>query len=151
LCGLSSIGTALASGVATPIRSEDPAVVKDPRFAEIAWLLVIVVLVAIGGSVVFHALAQRRLVGSLVLGLAIVAALVMIRRAYVPDSPTVRADVTKAVAYCCSAILGFVAIAFRQHWAIGSTIIALEASLVFDLVTVASRRRDDGGASAGGS
>jgi hypothetical protein len=128
--------------MASPIRSEDARVVKGSRAAEIGWLIVLIVLVALGGSYVLRALAVRRLVGSFVLLLAIAATIVAIRRAYVPSSPTVRVDVTKATAYCCSAILAFIAVAAEQHWAIGSCIIATEVSLAFDLVTVVAQRSD---------
>jgi hypothetical protein len=128
--------------MATAIRSEDRPVVKGSRAAEIGWLLVLIVLVALGGTFVLHALAMRRLVGSIVLLLAIAGTVVAIRRAYNPGSPTVRVDVTKAVAYCCSAVLAFVAIAAKQHWAIGSCIIATEVALAFDLVTVVAQRSD---------
>ena len=114
---------------------------KHPRLAEIVWLAVLLVLVAAGGGRVLRALAERRAIGDLVLLLAVVATVVMIRRAYDPASPTVRADVTAAVGYCCSAVLAFVAVAGSQRWAIGSAIIALEISLAFEIVAIAASSR----------
>lgn len=118
---------------------------KDPRYAEIAWLLVIAVLVAGGGLNLLHVLAVYRGLGSALLALAIAGTVVMIRRAYVPESPTVRADVTKAIAYCVSAILAFIAVAARQHWAIGACLAAVEVALIFDIMTIVARPRAVGG------
>lgn len=112
---------------------------KDPRLPEIAWLLVIAVLVAMGGGRMLPKLQTMPLLGSLLLLVALAGTIVMIRRAYQPSSPTVRQDVTKGVAYCCAAVLGLIAVAGRQHWAIGSCIAAFEVALVFDIVTIAAR------------
>jgi hypothetical protein len=113
--------------------------VKDSRRSEVVWLVVIAVLVAAGTPIVLHLLAQNRVVGSALLGLAIVATIVMIRNAYVPTSPTVRADVTKAVAYCAAAILALITVDWNPHWAIRACITAAEVAIVFDIVTVLNR------------
>jgi len=63
------------------------------------------------------------------------------RRAYVPSSPTVRADVTKAVAYCAAAILALVAVVWNTRWAIPACIAAAEVAVMFDVMTVATRPR----------
>lgn len=118
--------------------------VKDPRLPEIVWLIVIAVLVAAGGPLVFHTLALHRLAGSLVLAAAVVLAAFAIRRAYDPHSQTVRSDVTKQVAYCVAAVLGLVAVGGKQHWAIGSCIAALEIAIVFDVITIVARPRAAG-------
>lgn len=118
---------------------------KNPRLAEILWLAVLAVLAAAGGARILRLLAERRGLGDVLLLVAVVATVVMIRRAYDPASPTVRTDVTAAVGYCCSAVLALVAVAGRQHWAIGSAIIALEVSLAFEIVTIAAGSRAVGG------
>ena len=46
---------------------------------------------------------------------------------------------TKAATYLVAAALAFVAIGLHVHWAIGATIAAAEAALVFDIVTIAAR------------
>ena len=108
---------------------------------EILWLIVIAVLLAAGGPLVFAGLALHRLLGSVVLACAVVLAVIAIRRAYDPHSPTVRADVTRQVAYCVAAVLGLVAVAGKQHWAIGSCIAAAEIAIVFDIITIVARTR----------
>jgi hypothetical protein len=124
--------------------------VKDSRVAEIAWMTVIAVLVALGGNVLLGLLAAHRAFAAVLLGALAVAALLGLRRAFVANAPTARIDVTKAAAYFVAALLAFVAIGLHVHWAIGATIAAAEAALVFDIVTIAARgKRDNGdGASA---
>lgn len=115
--------------------------VRNPRPFEIAWLAVIAVLAAAGGPLIFHTLAMHRLAGSLVMAAAIALTALAIRRAFTAGPQTDRSEVTKYVAYCCAAVLGLVAVAGKQHWAIGSCIAALEVAIVFDLITVAARPR----------
>lgn len=120
---------------------EPSGTVKDTRVSEIVWLVVIAFLVAAGTPIVLHLLAQNRIVGTALLVLVIAATVVMIRRAYVPTSPTVRADVTKAVAYCAAAILALITVDWNPHWAIRACITAAEVAIVFDIITVANRPR----------
>jgi hypothetical protein len=115
--------------------------VRDPRLPEIVWLVAIGVLIAMGAVPVLHFLAAHRLPGTLMLVAVIVGTLEMIRRAYVPDSPSVRADVTKAIAYCVAAILALVTIDWGPHWAIRACITAAEVAVVFDIATIAARPR----------
>jgi len=120
-----------------PSRTTVP--VKDTRLAEIAWLVVIAILIAIGTTPLLDFLARNRL-GATIVTLALIAATIaMIRRAYVPDSPTVRADVTKACAYCVAAILAFVTVEWNPHWAIRACISAAEVAIIFDITTIAAR------------
>ncbi len=120
-----------------PSRTSFP--VKDTRLAEIAWLVVIAILIAIGTTPLLDFLARNRL-GATIVTLALIAATIaMIRRAYVPDSPTVRADVTKACAYCVAAILAFVTVEWNPHWAIRACISAAEVAIIFDITTIAAR------------
>ena len=114
---------------------------KDTRFSEIAWLAVIAVLVAAGATPVLAYLSSNRVLGTIMLAVAIVASVVMIRRAYQPSSPTVRVDVTKAVAYCVAAVLALITIDWRPHWAIRACISAIEIALIFDIITIAKRPR----------
>lgn len=114
---------------------------NDRGWPEIVWLIVIGVLVALGSVPVLHALAKDRLLGTIMVSVVIAGTVVMIRRAYVPSSPTVRADVTKAVAYCAAAILALITIDWGPHWAIRSFITAAEVAIVFDIVTIATRPR----------
>ena len=114
---------------------------KDPRLPEIAWLVVIGVLIALGASPVLRFLALNRLAGIVVLAVVIVGTVVMIRRAYNPASPTVRADVTRGVAYCAAAVLALVTVVWNPHWAIRACITAAEVAVLFDVVTIAARPR----------
>jgi hypothetical protein len=113
--------------------------VKDSRLPEIALLVVIATLVAIGAVPFLHFLAAHRPLGTVMLSVAIAATVVMIRRAYVPSSPTVRADVTKAVAYCVAAIMALITIEWAPHWAIRACITAIEIAIIFDIITIAKR------------
>lgn len=120
-----------------PSRTTVP--VKDTRFAEIAWLVVIAILIAVGTSPLLDFLARNRL-GATIVTLALIGATIaMIRRAYVPTSATVRADVTKACAYCVAAILAFVTVEWNPHWAIRACISAAEVAIIFDITTIAAR------------
>jgi hypothetical protein len=120
--------------------------VKDSRVAEMVWLIVIAILVAAGGNVVLGLLAQHRAFAEVLLLIVAIAAFLGLRRAFVANSATARADVTKAAAYFAAAILAFVAIGLHVHWAIGACIAAIEAAIVFDIVTIVARLRSAPGA-----
>ena len=124
---------------------EPSKAVKESRAAEIAWLTVIAILVAAGGNVVLGLLARNRLFAVLVLGLAVVAAFLNLRRAFTANRETARADVSIAATYFVAAVLAFVASWVHVHWAIGATIAAAEAALVFDIVSVAARNKSERG------
>jgi predicted permease len=113
--------------------------VKDSRVAEIAWMTVIAIVVAAGGNVVLAMLAARRSFAAVLLLVVVVLALLNLRRAFVANAPTARIDLTKAATYLAAAVLAFVAIGLHVHWAIGATIAAAEAAIVFDIVTIAAR------------
>lgn len=114
---------------------------SDSRFPEIAWLIVIGVLIALGAFPVLHFLAAHRVVGTIMLVVVIVGTLEMIRRAYVPTSPSLRVDVSKAVAYCAAALLALVTVDWGPHWAIRACITAAEVAVIFDIATIATRPR----------
>ena len=120
---------------------EPSKAVKDSRVAEMVWLIVIAILVAAGGNVVLALLAQHRAFAEVLLLIVAIAAFLGLRRAFVANSATARADVTKAAAYFAAAILAFVAIGLHVHWAIGACIAATEAALVFDIITIVARLR----------
>jgi len=115
--------------------------VKDTRIAEIAWLVVIAIIVALGGNVVLAMLAQHRAFAVVLLLVVVGAAFFGLRRAFVVNTATARADVTKAATYLAAAILAFVAIGLHVHWAIGACIAAIETALVFDIITIVARMR----------
>ncbi|HEY0395355.1 MAG TPA: hypothetical protein VGD01_12735 [Candidatus Elarobacter sp.] len=112
---------------------------KDSRIAEIVWMTVIAILVAAGGNIVLGMLAQHRIFAAALLAVVVAVAFLGLRRAFVANAPTARLDVTKAATYFVAALLAFVAIGLHVHWAIGATIAAAEAALVFDIVTIAAR------------
>ncbi len=120
---------------------EPSKAVKDARAAEIAMLILIAILVAVGGNVVLGLLAQHRAFAQVLLMIVVVAAFFGLRRAVAANSPTARADVTKAGTYFVAAILAFVAIGLHVHWAIGACIAAIETALIFDVITIAARGR----------
>ncbi|HZO93590.1 MAG TPA: hypothetical protein VFB22_07450 [Candidatus Baltobacteraceae bacterium] len=114
---------------------------KDSRYAEIAWLAVIAVLIAVGGLPILDMLRRERTLGVAVSVIAIAGTLLMMRRAYDPSAPTARADVTKAVAYCATAVLALVTIVWHPHWGARACITAAEVAVMFDIVLVARRPR----------
>ncbi|MDP9106497.1 MAG: hypothetical protein M3N49_11270 [Candidatus Eremiobacteraeota bacterium] len=114
---------------------------KDTRVAEIAWLVVIAIIVALGGNVVLAMLAQHRAFAGVLLLVVVSAAFFALRRAFVANTATARADVTKAGTYFVAAILAFVAIGLHVHWAIGACIAAIETALVFEIITIVARMR----------
>ena|GEM_PF-727043 len=120
---------------------EPSKAVKDTRVAEMAWLIVIAIVVAAGGNIVLGLLAQHRSFAALLLLIVAIGAFFGLRRAFLANTATARVDVTKAATYFAAAILAFVAIGLHVHWAIGACIAAIEAALVFDIVTVAARGR----------
>ena len=120
---------------------EPSKAVKDTRIAEIAWLIVIAILVAVGGNIVLGLLAQHRAFAAVLLLVVAIAAFLGLRRAVVANTATARADVTKAATYFAAAILAFVAIGLHVHWAIGACIAAIEAAIVFDIITLVARGR----------
>ncbi len=120
---------------------EPSKAVKDSRVAEIAWLALIAILVAFGGNVVLGLLAQHRAFAEVLLLIVVIAAFFGLRRAFVANSRTARADVTKAATYFAAALLVFVAIGLHVHWAIGACIAAIETALIFDVITIAARGR----------
>ncbi len=69
------------------------------------------------------------------------AAFFALRRAFVANTATARADVTKAATYFVAAVLAFVAIGLHVHWAIGACIAAIETALVFDIISNVARMR----------
>ena len=113
---------------------------KDTRGAEIVWLTLIAIVVAVGGNVVLGLLAVHRAFAAVLLAAVAVAALLALRRAVVAGTPAARIEVTKAATYFTAAALAFVAIGRHVHWAIGACVIAVEAALVFDIITIVARR-----------
>ena len=120
--------------------------VKDSRVAEMVWLIVLAILVAAGGNVVLGLLAQHRAFAEVLLLIVAIAAFFGLRRAFVANAATARSDVTKAATYFAAAILAFVAIGLHVHWAIGACITAIEAAIVFDIITIVARLRAAPGA-----
>jgi hypothetical protein len=102
-------------------------------------MTVIAILVAVGGNIVLGLLAEHRAFAIVLLAVVVGLAFLALRRAFVANAPTARVDVTKAATYLVAALLAFVAIGLHVHWAIGATIAAAEAALVFDIVTIAAR------------
>ncbi len=112
---------------------------------EIAAIAVIAVLVAVGGRLVLTTLSQHKPWGWLIAAGAVYVAVRGVRGAYDPFAPDARVNVTKAGAYLCAAVLFLWAVLLPARWVYGSCIVAAEAALVFDLISIAAPRRAGGG------
>lgn len=108
-------------------------------------LAVIAILIAIGGQRVLFMLGQNKPFGWLIAAGLVFLAARNAKAAYDPTSPDARANVTKAGAYLCTALLALVAALFPARWAFGACIVAAEVSLIFDLITIVAPRRVTGG------
>ncbi len=118
---------------------------KRARIVEIAAIAVIAVLVALGGRVVLAMLGQHKPWGWLIAAGLVYLAVNGVRGAYDPTAPEARVNVTKAGAYLVAAALALWAVLLPSRWVYGSCIVAAEAALVFDLITIAAPRRVTGG------
>jgi len=118
---------------------------KRARIVEIAALAVIALLVASGGQLVLVTLGLHKPWGWLIGAGLVYLAVGGVRAAYDPQSPQARANVAKAGAYLCAAVLALWAILLPARWVYGSCIAAAEIALVFDLITLAAPRRAAGG------
>lgn len=115
------------------------------RYAEIAALGVIALLVAVGGRAVLAGLAAHRGAALLTLAIVIAAGIIGMRRAYRAGGDDARLVVTKYVAYLAAAALCLWEVAAPAKWIPGSCIAAAEIALVFDMITIAARRSTAGG------
>jgi drug/metabolite transporter superfamily protein YnfA len=119
---------------------------KRGRIVEIVMISVIIVLVAIGGQHLLVVLGQHKPWGWLIIAGLMYLAVQGARAAYDPSSPDARANVTKAGAYICAALLALWSVVLHEpHWIYGSCIVATEVALVFDLITIVAPRRIPGG------
>ena len=118
---------------------------KQGRTVEIVMLAIIAMLVAIGGHRVLDALNHYKPWGWLITAGLVYLAATNARSAYDPASPEARANVTKAGAYLCAALLALWAVLAPARWNFGSCIVATEVALVFDLITIVAPRRAPGG------
>ena len=114
---------------------------KRARIWEIAAMAVIAVLVAIGGHNVLVMLGTHKPWGWLIAAGLVYLAVNGVRTAMPSES---RADVTKAGAYLCAAILALWAVLLPARWVFGSCIVAAEIALVFDCITLAAPQRAPG-------
>ena len=118
---------------------------KRGRIVEVAALAVIAILIGIGGPAVLATLSQHKPWGWLIAAGLVYLSVNGVRSAYNPDSPQARREVTKAGTYLCAAVLALWAVLLPARWVYGSCIVAAEAALVFDLITLAAPRRVTGG------
>lgn len=109
------------------------------RLGEIAAMAAIALLVALGGKTLLVTLSENKLLGGVLLAGVVLVALGAVRRAYDPADPAARANVTKAAAYLCAAVLGWWAVLAPAKFAFGACIVAAEAALAFDIITTAAR------------
>lgn len=120
---------------------------KSSRTAEIWTLAVIALLVAVGGKGVLFTLSQHRLPGAIIAAGIVLVALNALRSSYNVSDPDLRLNVTKSGAYFCAAVLALWAVLGPAKWVFGACIVAAEAALVFDIISLAARRRAIGGSS----
>ncbi|MFN2461492.1 MAG: hypothetical protein ABR591_12535 [Candidatus Velthaea sp.] len=111
------------------------------RTAEIAALAVIALLLAAGGRTLLAMLAAHRAVAAPALAVLIVLALGGLRRIYRAPDDDARAVITKNVAYVVAAALALWDVLAAAKWLPGACIAAAEVALVFDMLTIAARRR----------
>jgi len=118
---------------------------KPGRMVEIAALLVLAVLVALGGNLVLVSLARQKPWGWLIAAGLVYLAVGGVRRAYEPANPAARVNVTRAGAYLCAAALALWAVLVPARWVFGSCIVATEVALVFDVIALVAPNRAAGG------
>jgi len=116
------------------------------RYAEIAALAVIALLAAGGGRTILAELASHRVLAGFVIAALIVLAIVGLRRTYRTPGDDARLVITKYVAYLAAAGLVLADVLVPAKWLPGSCIAAVEVALVFDMMTIATRRRAAEGA-----
>jgi hypothetical protein len=115
------------------------------QIVEVVGMAFIALLVAAGGKQLLFVLSEHKVVGAIIGAGLVIAAFGVLRRAYDPADPDARLNVTKAGAYFCAATLALWAIVAPARWNYGAFIVAAEAALVFDIITVAARKRVAGG------
>ncbi len=144
------MGTAEASaaGLAGPlpnlVRHGGYVRTVSSRIIEIASLVAIAIVVAIGGKLVLANLATHKPFAAVAIVALIFGAGFGLRRTYrTPDDET-RIVVTKYVAYLAGAILALWDVLAPAKWIPGSCIAAIEVALVFDMITIWARRNAAG-------
>jgi hypothetical protein len=116
------------------------------RYAEIAALAVIALIVAAGGRTILAELGTHRPLAAVVIAGLIVFSVVGLRRTYRGAADDARLVITKHVAYLAAAGLILADVLMPAKWLPGSCIAAAEVALVFDMMTIATRRRTAEGA-----
>lgn len=111
------------------------------RYAEIAALTVIALLVAGGGRVLLAEMATERTIAAMVIAALIVIAVIGLRRTYRMPGNDARLAITKSVAYLVAAGLALVDVLAPMKWVPGSCIAAAVVAIVFDIITIATRPR----------
>lgn len=105
------------------------------RAVEIVATLAIVLAVGFWGRLILAGLERNRSASAAVLALAIVAAIVVLRRDYRGPREGVRLAVTRDVAYLTALILFFWAVLAPARWVSGSALAMTEVAIVFDAFT----------------
>ena len=114
--------------------------VNVSRIAEIAALAFIALLVATGGRILLHALANFRLASALVLTVLLVVAFTSAQRTYRRAGADARAAITRSVAYMVAGGLALADVLVPAKWIPGSCIAAAEVALAFDIIIVVARK-----------
>jgi hypothetical protein len=111
------------------------------RYVEIAALAVIAVLIAAGGRSILSGFGSHRVLAAFVIVGLIVLALAGLRRTFRAAAGDARLVITKNVAYLAVAGLVLTDMLAPAKWLPGSCIAAAEVALVFDIMTIVTRRR----------
>jgi hypothetical protein len=111
------------------------------RIGELAAMVAIAVLVALGGKALLVTLGHVKPLGVLIAAGGLLAALGALRTAYDPSGPDARVNVTRAGAYVCTAAFALWAILAPGKWVYGACIVSAETAIVFDLIATAVRGR----------
>jgi hypothetical protein len=117
----------------------------NSRFVEIASLLVIAILIAVGGKLVLANLATHKAIAAAAIVIVMAGAGFALHRAYQVPNDETRIVITKYVAYLVAAVLALWYVLAPAKWVPGSCIAAAEVALVFDIITIWARRSVAGG------
>lgn len=110
------------------------------RYVEIAALAVIALLIAAFGRLLLGELASQRVFSAIVIAVLIIASSLQMRRTYRTLTGDARLAITKNACYLVAAILALVDVLAPMKWVPGSVIAAAVVAIVFDIITIATRK-----------
>ena len=112
----------------------------NARTVEIASLALIALIVAAGGRTLLAVLGHNRVLSAVAIIALIALAIGGLRRMRRQPGDDARLVITKYVAYLAAAGLLLTDVLYPAKWVPGSCIAAAEVALVFDMITIATRK-----------